>query len=246
MRPEPLDALAARLEPHLHLRLPTGPGPFPVVVQMHGCGGLQAAQFAYAEAAAARGVAAVIVDSLAPRGIGKVEARLTVCTGTRLRGAERARDLSAVLLWLERQPWADKGRAAAAGWSHGGWSVMEALAAEPADPRVAALKLVALFYPYAGPPARTAARGWGENRPRVFACLAGRDAVVGVRGPRRALERLRADGLSVSILDLPLASHAFDETEPSPDPRTRYRPDFAQEARTAYLEALTKALLGSA
>jgi dienelactone hydrolase len=238
-----LDALAAQLEPHLHLRLPDGPGPFPVVVQMHGCGGLQPAQFAYAEAAQARGIAAVVVDSMAPRGIGKAQARLTVCTGARLRGPERAQDLVAALHWLERQPWADTDRVAAAGWSHGGWSVMEALAAAPMHPRLAELKLVALFYPYAGVLARTAAQGWGPHRPPVFACLAGRDGVVGARGPRRALARLQADGLAVSILDLPEASHAFDEAEPSPDPRTIHRPDLTAQARAAYVEALAQALL---
>jgi dienelactone hydrolase len=243
MRAPDLDALAAQLEPHLHLRLPNGPGPFPVVIQMHGCGGLQPAQFVYAEAAQAIGIAAVVVDSMTPRDIGKAQARLTVCTGARLRGPERAQDLVAVLHWLERQPWADTGRVAAAGWSHGGWSVMEAMTGEPEDSPVAGLKLVALFYPYAGVLARTAAQGWGERRPPVFACLAGRDGVVGVRGPQRALARLQADGMDVDILHLPDASHAFDEADPSPDPRTIHRPDLTAQAQAAYLDALAKALL---
>lgn len=225
-----LDAWAARLVPHLRVLRPEGGGPFPVVVQMHGCGGMRPLQLAYARAACDAGVAAVVVDSLLPRGIGRRAAQLTVCTGARLRGAERAVDLLAVLRWLDAQPWADPRRTAAAGWSHGGWAVMEALAALPpgtpaAETGLSALKLAALVYPYAGALSTTGRRGWGA-RPRVWACLAGRDAVVGRAGPRRALERLAADGLEVEVLHLPDATHAFDDEAPD-DPRSRPRPDLA-------------------
>jgi len=235
-------AHAEWLCPHLRVVKPEGSGPFPVVVQMHGCGGVQPLQDRYARAASAAGVAAVIVDSLAPRGISRLEAHLTVCSGLRLRGAERANDLVAVLQWLESQTWADPRQVAAIGWSHGGWSIMEALAAlpkdaAPGDTGVSALKLTALFYPYAGPPARTHRLGWGLARPKVFACIGGRDAVVGQVAPRRALSRLQEDGLDVHILSLPDATHAFDDDEAS-DPRTRFRSDLAELAMSAYVSAL--------
>ena len=243
--PGDLAAHAAWLAPHLQVVRPPGPGPFPVVVQMHGCGGVQPMQSRYAEAACAAGVAAVVVDSLAPRGISRTEAQLTVCTGLRLRGAERAHDLLAVLAWLDGEAWADTGRLAAAGWSHGGWSVMEALAAPDAqDPRLAALSLVILVYPYAGPLARSARHGWGPHRPQVRACLAGRDAVVGRVSPLRALERLKADGLDVEVLTLPDATHCFDD-ECARDPRTRYRPDLAAAAEAFYVTALKGLTPGS-
>ena len=106
-----------------------------------------------------------------------------------------------MLGWLESQAWADLGRLAAAGWSHGGWSVMEALAASgPASDRLAALDRVVLVYPYAGALARTARCGWGAYRPKVFACLAGRDAVVGRTAPLRALRRLESDGLGHDLI----------------------------------------------
>jgi dienelactone hydrolase len=132
---------------HLQVIRPDGPGPFPVVVQRHGCGGVQPLQRRYAEAARAAGVAAVILDSLAPRGIGRHEACATVCTGLRLRGGERAGDLTAILDWLDDQPWADRTRLAAAGWSHGGWSIMEALAARTPHPALLRLKLAVLICP---------------------------------------------------------------------------------------------------
>lgn len=243
---ESLADLEARLEPYIQVLKPEGTGPFPVVVQMHGCGGVMPMQVQYAEAARAAGIAVVILDPLAPRGLTRREAQLTVCTGLKLRGAERAADLLAALRWLERQPWADPQRVAAAGWSHGGWSIMEALASGPAegsdtDARVAALKLVVLIYPYAGPLARTRRYGWGDVQPKVFACLAGRDAVVGRVAPRRTLERLQADGLDVRILELSDATHSFDEDQAS-DPRTVYRPDLAEQVRGIYAQALAEAL----
>jgi dienelactone hydrolase len=223
--------------------LPDGPGPFPVVVQMHGCGGVQPMQRRYAEAAREAGVAAVILDSLAPRGISRQGAMLTVCTGLRLRGAERAEDLRAALDWIAQQPWADPERMAAAGWSHGGWSVMEALAADDDHPRVAKLKLAVLVYPYCGPLSRTASHGWGERRPQVLACLGGRDQVVGRLAPRRAIDRLRTDGLDVELLELADATHAFDDAE-AIDPRFVHRPDLAVLVRARYAAALKRVLIG--
>ena len=240
-----LPARAGRLTPHMQVVLPEGRGPFPVVVQMHGCGGLQPFQARYAQCARAVGVAAVVVDSLAPRRIGKREAQLTVCTGLRLRGLERSIDLLAVLGWLDTQPWADTGRVAAAGWSHGGWAVMEALVGPAPGSgsrrRIAALRGVVLVYPYAGPLTRTAALGWGDNRPDVHACLAGRDAVVGRAGPLRALDRLSADGLKVNLLQLDDATHAFDDDE-ADDPRTRFRADLTRRAQAFYTCALQASL----
>jgi len=236
----------ARLEPHVHVVRPDGPGPFPVVLQLHDCSGLTPMQFGYAEAARDLGVAAVVLDSFTPRGIGRREAQLTVCTGMQLRGGERAADLLAGLRWLEGQPWADVDRVAAAGWSHGGWSIMEALAETPPcelsdQAALSRLRAAILFYPYAGPPSRTARCGWGAYRPKVYACLGGRDVVVGAAAPTRALQRLADDGLDVEVLTLPEATHCFDDNLASA-PHVRYRADLAAEARALFLKALCETL----
>jgi dienelactone hydrolase len=225
--------------------LPEGDGFFPVVVQMHACGGLHAMQRRYAEAAVKAGIAVVILDSFKPRDISDGEALLTVCTGLRLRGGERAEDLRIALDWLRDQPWADADRIAAAGWSHGGWSIMEALAADDGHAGVAALKLAVLVYPYAGPLARTAKQGWGRNRPAVLACLAGRDLVVGRLAPRRAIARLQSDGLSVELLEFEDAGHCFDEEEAHP-PGVAYRPDLEALLRRRYARALHQVLIAPA
>lgn len=203
----------------------------------------------YVDAALSVGVAAVVIDSYTPRRISRLMASATICTGARFRGAQRAGDLFAALHWLRSQAWADADRAAAVGWSHGSWTIMDALALGPSVPRatgladahpaqLAALKSVVLIYPYCAFPSLTSARGWSAQ-PRVWSILGGKDAVVGERFPRRAFERLARDGLDVDTLYFPDATHAFED-DAANDPRSRHRPDLADQAR-AYFSAALKA-----
>ena len=231
---------------------PAGRGPFPVTLQFHGCGGLVPLQDHYAQAAVKAGIAAVTVDSLAPRGLSRLDGHLFVCTGAMLRGAQRAADVHAMLAWLETQPWADMNRIAAIGWSHCGWTLMDALALgsatrkatglTDADPKaLARLKGVFLIYPYASFPSLTSQRGWRGARPPVGAIIGGRDTVVGTKAPLRALERLKADGVSVEAEVFAEATHSFDDNV-AVDPRTRYRPDLSAKARERYVGFLKRVL----
>ncbi len=242
--PVPIEEHAERLARHFTLHLPDGPGPHPVVIQLHGCGGRQPLHDTYAQAAKAAGIASIVVDSYTLRGISRRAAQLTICTGLRLRGAERAIDLHAVLHWLDGQAWVDPGRIAAAGWSHGGWTIMDALSGAGAhagdSARLDRLKAAFLVYPYAGLPSLTATRGWGVYRPKVSAVLGTRDAVAGHIMPRRALDRLSRDGLEVEVLTLEGATHSFDDPD-ADDPRTRYNADQAAQARAFFVRSLEQA-----
>lgn len=244
---------AKALLDHAIIQKPPGDGPFPVVIQLHGCGGRQPFMDHYALAAVAQGVAVVCVDSLTLRGLAGWRANALVCTGAVLRGAERAADLFAIYDWVSQQGWADPARIAAAGWSHGGWTIMDALAAGPdagrycrlsdlPDLPLRGLAAAILIYPYAGFPALTIGRGWGAHRPKVFALLAGRDAVVGTRMPARAIDRLSRDGLAVNRLDFDDATHAFDD-EHAAHPQSRFRADLRDEALAWYGQALKTALV---
>ncbi len=230
---------------------PVGPGPFPVALILHGCGGKTPFLEAYAQTAVDAGYAAIVVDSLKPRGMSTLDAKLLVCTGVRLHGLKRAADLFAVLAWLERQPWADASRVFLAGWSHGGWTIMDGYAiganaaratglvdADPARLR-AQVKGALLVYPFAGYPALTTRLGWGGAGPRVWSVLAGRDQVVGWKAPSRALERLKRDGISVDSVFHADATHAFDDDRAN-DPRSRYRPDLFGQTRDYFTRALTE------
>src|SRR5262249_37198936 len=102
----PFAAFTERLMASAEVIRPEGEGPFPIVLQFHGCGGIPSSQAQYAEVARDAGWATVIVDSYAPRRISRGEATL-VCHGFELWGRERAGDVYAAMAWAREQPWAD-------------------------------------------------------------------------------------------------------------------------------------------
>lgn len=249
----------ARLAAASKVFRPPGPGPFPVALILHGCGGKTPFLEAYAQVAVEAGWAAVVVDSFAPRGISPLRAKLTVCTGTALRGLQRSGDIFAMLAWLEDQPWADAERVFLAGWSHGGWAIMDGYAIGPnparatgvidADPLKLRVRVkgALLVYPYAAYPSLTSSQGWGDLKgaagPRVFSVVAGKDQVVGWKYPQKALERLKRDGLMVDTAFYPDATHAFDDDRAN-DPRARYRPDLLARTQDYFAQALAVSVAG--
>jgi dienelactone hydrolase len=105
------------------------------VVAFHGCGGLYATvggrkgllnarHQAMADLLVDEGYNVVFPDSLTPRG------ETSICVqaiGSRnITQKERRADALATLAWVAQQPWADAGRIAALGWSHGGSAVLAA------------------------------------------------------------------------------------------------------------------------
>ena len=249
MAAETLDQRIAALMAHAHVVKPDGPGPFPAVIQLHGCGGRKPFQATWARVARDAGWAAVVPDSYAHRGITKLAAYATVCTGTRLWGRERAGDLFAALEWVRRQDWADAQRMAVAGWSHGGWTALEALALHPGADAARATKLdglpaeplggvagAFLVYPYCGPGSLSRRRGLRFDA-RPLALLGSKDAIVGTHGLRATLERMPAPS-SVTVEWFEGATHAFDEPEAA-DPRVRYNPEAVARAHALYRRYLT-------
>ena len=231
---ETVDQRIARLEPHYVVRHPDNANMRgPVVIMMHGCGGPRPFIEGMAHEAADAGATAIIVDSFAPRRIGRVAAYATVCTGARLQGRERAGDLYATLAWARRQSWADPNRITAIGWSHGGWTIMDALALRRGEEMRRAtglqdlneeplegLAATMIVYPYAGVGTYTGHRDW-RIAPRSTAIIAQRDYIVG--STRAALERQRARGAPMDIVLFENATHAFEDQH-AEDPRVRYNP----------------------
>lgn len=246
---ETLDARITRLSPHFTVVRPEGDGPFPVILMMHGCGGPRPFIRDMARVAAEAGAAAIVVDSYTPRRISRAAAYATVCTGARLQGRERAGDLYAALAWARRQDWADPDRAAAIGWSHGSWTIMDALAlrsgAEMAratglsdlpDEPLEGLRATLLVYPYANVGSFAGRRAW-RFAPESTAIVVEHDYVVGPT--RGALERQRAHGAPLDILFFDGATHAFEDDQAA-DVRVRYNP-----AATAREHDLLRAMVGA-
>lgn len=232
----PSEQMEARIEAlarGIDVVRPEGGGPIPVVIQLHGCGGRKPMQDRWAQIVSGTGWAAVIVDSYAHRRISDNEAYATVCTGLKFRGAERAGDLFAAMEWVRRQDWADARCIVAAGWSHGGWTLLDAMAmapgaeaerltglqALPAEP-LAGLAGAFLMYPYASPPSIARLRGLRVDA-KPLAVVGGRDVIVGGRGLGRALRRMKTPGPAIEVEVFDKATHAFDEAE-AKDIRVRY------------------------
>jgi dienelactone hydrolase len=212
-------------------------GRAPVVLMLHGCGGRREFLNGIAEAALSVGAGAVSIDSHRPRGIDRLTAFATVCTGLQLQGRERAGDLYAAVAWAKTQSWIDDRRIIAAGWSHGGWTILDALALRSGSEMAEATNLSDLprepldgvagafvVYPYANYPCLVGRRDWRIG-PRTRAIVCGRDYIVG--DTRGALQRQRDRGAPIDISFFPDSTHAFEDYD-SQDPRVRYDADATQ------------------
>ncbi len=99
------------------LKLPAGGGRFPVVIVLHGCGGVGSNQRLWADRLNSWGYAAFILDSFGPRGL------RTVCAPGdqyHVLPSDRASDVVSAALWLRGQAGVDPDRIAVLGASHGG------------------------------------------------------------------------------------------------------------------------------
>jgi uncharacterized protein (TIGR02246 family) len=99
---------------------PTGQGPFPAVVLLHGCSGVEEQQDIWAKLLQSWGYVALIVDSFGPRGVEET------CTdfGFSVTSGQRALDAYAALRYLQSQPGVDPHRIGVMGWSHGGGPIL--------------------------------------------------------------------------------------------------------------------------
>src|SRR5262249_56980331 len=121
--------------------------------------------------------------------------------------------------WGQRDSWV------AAGWSHGGWTVIDAMAlrsgaemaratglAELPEEPLAGVCACFLAYPYAGRASFAGRRAW-RFTPRTIAIIGGRDYIVGADVPRAAMERLRAAGGALDIQFFSTPTPALDAPE---------------------------------
>ena len=219
----PMDTLSdrwAKLEPFTTLVGPDDDRPRPTAILFHGCGGLRGHLPMYAEAAKEAGWRAAIVDSYAPRGWSRQFAMATVCTGLMLRGWERGGDVVAAVKGVSARPDVDETKIALAGWSHGGWGIMEAMScdlnlptalgvkdAETAD--LSGVKATYLAYPYVGIAALNRMRPW-RHCPKTLAVISKRDHLTTVRNAQRVHDMVRNCGAEVETWIAP-GTHSFDE-----------------------------------
>lgn len=243
------------IRPFTDIRIPdNATGPVPAILMFHGCGGLRQVQEDYARSALDAGYAVLIIGSNAARGIDRFAAMSQVCTGLRLWGGERAADVFAGVELAREDNRIDATHLGLIGWSHGGWTVLEALGDAGRDavpdaldigageaPDLAGVRTAMTLYPYCGFPMQSDGRDFAREIP-LHAILAANDMIAPPGDCERLFERSDAVGHAVDFQIWPGQTHAFDEPNPPADPRIHYDADAAAQARSRWVEILDREL----
>lgn len=232
-----------------------GAGPYPTVIQFHGCAGLRR-EFneTWARRANKAGYAAVLVDSNRARGISYEDSLETVCKGKALLGQERAGDVLAAIAAVERDERLDAGRLVLAGWSHGAWTVMDFLTMDMvrtqptnlADEKLARphVQGAILFYPHCGRGALSQLREWVEETP-ALAFVAGRDSIVEPKPCIDFFEQQADAGAPTELVVYPEAEHIFDDATLVSEHPEYYDEASAADAAARYQSFLRRVGEGS-
>lgn len=240
-----LDQRIDLIRDNIEVRLPDeGAPPYPVVLQFHGCAGIRPPfQEQWANIANRAGYAAVIVDSNGPRGFSRKKALDVVCGGKALIGQERAGDVVAAIKIAQSDDRLDASHLVLAGWSHGGWSVMDFLTMDgksrtPAgltgwNGEQAAVDGAILFYPYCGPGALSRFRNWTQA-PKTLAFVAGADEMVDAQECLSYFEARQSEDASTNLIFYEDAHHVFDDPFLEPDWIHWYNEDYFKDAARRY------------
>lgn len=127
---------------------PSGAGPHPAVVVLHGCNGLGRHERLWGRQLAEWGYLALLVDSFRPRNTA------TVCNqGMLIPPRLQAEDAFAAAQYLRSRPDVKRDRIGVIGFSHGGWAVVKAVQAGLArTANIPPFAAAVAFYPGCDPP----------------------------------------------------------------------------------------------
>ena len=197
---------------HAQLYKPDGEGPFPVVIALHGCGGLAGRSEPvlpryrdWAEQLLRGGQAVLLPDSYGSRELGpqcrvkeqKIRAR-----------RERVEDIMASRQWLVQQPWAAHDRISLLGWANGAsallWAVRPQLSSRSVEPD---FRSAIAFYPDCR---ISAGLGWSARVPTLL-LIGAKDDVSSPPACRQMIDGAHGRSALARIVVYPAAYHDFDQ-----------------------------------
>jgi dienelactone hydrolase len=202
---------------------PEGNGPFPAVVGMHGCEGLNLPGGAlspryrdWAERLGKAGIAVLYPDSLAARGLtNQCRNRAGLLRGS----TERVGDANAARAWLQQQSFIKPDRVSLIGWSNGGigvlWAVRRGTGVNDDKPD---FRSAIAFYPGC---TRLESTAWAARIPTLILIGANDDA-ASARQCERMVANARGRSARVSLVVYPGAYHDFDHPNRTLQLRTGY------------------------
>jgi dienelactone hydrolase len=190
---------------------PAGPGPFPAVVAMHGCGGLWArsgrmsARFnEWGERLTGAGFAVVFPDSFGSR---KLASQCRNAQRTVRVSRERVEDANAARGWLQSQPWVLPERVSLLGWSNGAvatlWTVRDRGAKQP--PNAEFHSAVAMY-----PGCRTLQDAAWSARVPTLVLVGGADDWTAAKPCQEMVADAHGRSALATIITYPGAYHDFD------------------------------------
>jgi dienelactone hydrolase len=196
---------------HAQLYKPDGDGPFPVVIALHGCGGLaghsepvQPRYRDWAEQLLNSGNAVVFPDSYGSRELGpqcRVKERRV------LARRERVTDILATRQWLMQQPWAAHDRISLLGWANGAsallWAVRPQISLRHVEPD---FRSAVAFYPDCR---ISSGLGWSSRVPTLV-LIGAKDDVSSPPACRQMVDGAHGRSALARIVVYPSAYHDFD------------------------------------
>jgi dienelactone hydrolase len=209
--PHPVDIPLGNGVLHAQLYKPEGNGPFPVVIALHGCGGLaghsepvQPRYRDWAEQLLKGGQAVLLPDSYGSRELGpqcRVKEHLIRAS------RERVADIMASRQWLAQQPWAAQDRISLLGWANGAsallWAVRPQLSSRNVEPD---FRSAVAFYPDCRV---SSGLGWSARVPTLL-LIGAKDDVSSPPACRQMVDGARGRSALARIVVYPGAYHDFD------------------------------------
>jgi dienelactone hydrolase len=195
---------------HARLFKPEGPGPFPTVIALHGCGGLhgqsdelQPRYRDWAEQLLKSGHAVLLPDSYGSRELGpqcRAKERRV------LARRERVADIVAARQWLLQQPWVATDRVSLIGWANGASAVLWAVRPQLAQKVEPDFRSAVAFYPDCR---ISSGLGWSARVPTLL-LIGAADDISSPSACRQMVEGARGRSALARIVVYPHAAHDFD------------------------------------